>query len=209
MKPPIKNYISELYPEGSVTQWFGKNPDLYAFLGLNGHNGIDIVAPYGTPIIAPCDMCIVEVKNKPDGYGRHIRGIGNGYELTFGHLSEVCVELNQEVLEGEEIGKMGNSGFVVSGETPFWKYNPYAGTHLHFGLRKFVSRIHNEPYNIQYSTELKGTIENHNNGYMGSVDPRHIIETDDTEEKKKLLLTAISLSNHLILLLKKIINLKK
>jgi len=208
MKSPIKNYIAKKYPEGQVTQWFGENQELYAFLGLDGHNGLDIVSPYGTPIIAPCDMCIREVKDDPGGYGRHIRGIGEGYEITFGHLSEINVILDQKVLEGDEIGKMGNSGFVVSGATPFWKYNPYKGTHLHFGLRKFVTRVHNEPFNMQYSTGLQGTIENYDNGYKGAIDPTPIIQLDESKKIKKML-TVISLLNHTILLLNKIINLKK
>jgi len=208
MKPPIKNYIPKLYPEGSVTQWFGENPELYAFLELDGHNGIDIIAPYGTPIIAPCDMCIKEVKDDPGGYGRHIRGIGNGYEITFGHLSKIEVKLDQNVLEGEEIGKMGNSGFVVSGATPFWKYNPYKGTHLHFGLRKFKQRIGDEQFNMQYSTGLQGTIENYNNGYKGAINPSLTIEEDNSEKIEKML-TIVSLLRHTILLLKKIIKLKK
>ena len=210
MKSPIKNYIPKLYPDGCITQWFGENPDLYAFLELDGHNGIDIVAPYGTPIKAPCDMEVVEIKYDTNGYGSHIKAIGNGYELVFGHLSKIYenIELGCEVKEGEYFCNMGNSGFVVSGNTPFWKYNPYAGTHLHFGVRKFTKRLFNEPYNIQYSTGLQGTIENYNNGFKGSIDVAPLIEDDiidETEKKKQMMLTVISLSNQLILLLKSLI----
>lgn len=213
MKPIIDNYVHAKYPLGSVTQWFGEHPELYHSIGLPFHNGIDIVAPYGTPIKAPCDMIIVEIKDDANGYGRHVRGIGNGYELVFGHLSLIYdkIKLGCEVKEGEYFCNMGNSGFVVSGETPYWKYNPYAGTHCHFGLRKFRERISDEPYNIQYSTGLQGTIENYDNGVKGSIDPAPLMETEITEEeqKRQFMLTIVGLANQAIGLLKAIINLKK
>ena len=214
MKPIIDNYIHAKYPLGSVTQWFGENPILYAHLEMDGHNGIDIIAPYGTPIKAPCDMQVVEIKDDANGYGRHIRGIGNGYELVFGHLSVIYdkIKLGCEVKEGEYFCNMGNSGFVVSGATPFWEYNPHAGTHCHFGGRKFRERIGNEPYNIQYGTGLQGTIENYNNGYKGSVDMAPLFVTavvTEEEQKRQLMLTIIGLANQVIGLLRTIINLKK
>jgi len=214
MKPIIDNYVHAKYPKGSVTQWFGENPDLYAFLELEGHNGIDIVAPYGTPIKAPCDMQIVELKYSPDGYGSHVRAIGGGYELVFGHLSKIYdnLILGCEIKEGEYFCNMGNTGFVVSGPTPFWKYNPHGGTHCHLGGRKFTPRIGNEPYNIQFATGLQGTIENYDNGFKGSVDIAPLFTTavvKEEEQKKQLMLTIIGLSNQVIDLLKSIINIKK
>lgn len=214
MKPIIDNYVHKSYPEGNITQWFGENPDLYAFLDLAGHNGIDIVAPYGTPIKAPCDMVVVEIKNTESGYGRHVRAIGSGYELVFGHLSSIydTVSMGCQIKEGTFFCNMGNSGFVISGATPFWKYNPWKGTHCHFGLRKFRERIGNESYNMQYGTGLQGTIENYDNNFKGAVDPKELFEIESSteiEHKKQLMLTVISLANQVVSLLTRIINLKK
>ena len=95
MKPPIKNYINKSYPQGSVTQWFGENEELYTNHSkgwgkqIFGHNGIDIVAPHGTPILAMTKQTIVSVKYTADGYGRHIRAVDDKYEYTYGHLSEI------------------------------------------------------------------------------------------------------------------------
>lgn len=204
MKAPIKNYIQKLYPGGSVTQWFGENPDLYAFLGLAGHNGIDIVAPYGTPILAPCDMIIADVKYTAGGYGRHIRAIGGGYEMTFGHLSKLGDNaiIGHTIKEGDVFCFMGNSGFVVSGETPFWKHNPYSGTHLHFGIRPLGGR---KNY-VDYPTG-RVYIKNYPGDYKGAVDPAPLITWEDIY-KMKLKLTIKSLLNQIILLLRKIIRLK-
>lgn len=203
MRYPIKNCINKYYPEGSFTQYFGENPDLYKYLDLAGHNGIDIIAPYGEPILAPCDLVIGEIKNTPEGYGRHIRAIGSGYEWTFGHLSEISCELGQFVKEGDVIGKMGNSGFVVSGSTPYWKYNPYAGTHLHLTIRKLGKN--GDPYVIYNNTTYP--IANYENGYKGAIDPMLEVFNglDNTGEYEQKQLTIISLANQVIGLLQKII----
>jgi len=204
MKEPIKDYVQEEYPEGNVSQWFGENPKLYAFLGLKGHNGIDIVAPYGTPILATSTQTIVEVKDNPSGYGKHIRAIDDTYEYTYGHLSEISVEVGDEAKVGYEIGKMGNSGFVVSGATPFWEYNPYAGTHLHFGVREIGGTDNWSIYG-----DYKVYIDNYPGFYKGAIDPEPLFALGDVDKKKHLMLTIISLSNQVISLLKKIIKKKQ
>ena len=211
MKPPIKNYIQKYYPKGQITQWFGEHIELYKqILGLTkGHNGIDIVAPWGTPILATTTQTIVEVKDTPNGYGKHIKAIDDEYEYTYGHLSSISVELGNIVSQGTEIGKMGNTGFVISGATPFWKYNPYAGTHLHLGGRKFRKRVGNESYNIQYSNGIQGTILNYDNGSLGSIDLALLIEWDNTNNIRQKQLTIISLANQVIALLKGILRVGK
>lgn len=204
MKPPIKDYKQKLYPEGNITQWFSENPDLYASLGLAGHNGIDIVAPYGTPILATTTQKIVDVKYTQDGYGRHIRTVDDNYEYTYGHLSVISPNsiIGHTLEAGTEIGKMGNSGFVVSGETPFWKHNPYAGTHLHFGIRPLGGRTNY----VDYPTG-RVYIKGYPGKYKGSIDPAPFIEWEEIH-KVELQLTIKSLLNQIISLLRKIIKLK-
>jgi hypothetical protein len=52
---------------------------------------------------------------------------------------------------------MGNTGFVVSNDrgNGYWEANPYAGTHVHFGLRLWK----------------KGEVLNYDNGSLGAIDP--------------------------------------
>ena len=211
MKPPIKNYIQKDYPAGNITQWFGEHIELYRQItGLTkGHPGIDIVDPYGTPILATTTQTIVAVKNDPNGYGRHIKAVDDKYEYTYAHLSRIDVELGNIVSQGTQIGKMGNSGFVISGATPYWKYNPFAGTHLHFGVREFTLRQGTQPYNVSYPDGTKGTIHNYDNGSLGFINPAPLIEWNTEEEIKKVQLTIISLANQVISLLQKILFLKK
>lgn len=207
MKPPIKGYKNAQYPAGSVTQFFGEHPELYRdFMKLEGHNGIDIVAPWGTPIYAVEDGLVVDVKDSPDGYGKHIRilspvgadGIGN--EWTYGHASQNLVKIGDQVLEGQEIQKMGNTGFVVSGSTPYWSYNPYAGTHLHLGRRLYKLSPSGWKYN-----QLAPSIDilNYFNGFAGAVDFKDLLDFgEDPEIVKGMQLTIISLLNQIIAILK-------
>ena len=46
-------------------------------------------------------------------------------------MYQALVVEGQTVKKGDQIGEMGNTGFVVPAPS---KYNPIAGTHLHFGV---------------------------------------------------------------------------
>jgi len=155
---PFKDFVNADYPKGSVTQWFGQNPALYAPICqtwnnvtncmTGGHNGIDMV---------------YETKEDPTGYGKHVRILtqninGKFTEWIYGHLSVISVKKGQCVKKGDVIGNMGNTGFVVSSQNAngFWKYNPYAGTHLHLGCRYYEH----------------GICLNYDNGTLGGVDYR-------------------------------------
>lgn len=180
----IKNYKQDTYPKGDITQWFGENKELYMrAIGTIGHNGIDIVAPWGTPLYAVEDGLVVDVKDTPDGYGKHIRFLSDKYEWTYGHLSKIFVNTGQEIKAGDLIGNMGNTGFVVSGATPYWKYNPFAGTHLHLGVREYKKSRRGWQYNSQ-SPRIK--ILNYNNGYFGAIDPAPLLSQEFVGSQKIL-----------------------
>jgi murein DD-endopeptidase MepM/ murein hydrolase activator NlpD len=172
MKPPVKNLKWAKYPLGDVTQWHGENPKLYQEIGLASHNGIDIVRPHGEHMFAVEDAWVVEVKDSADGYGKHVRLISKDFkrEWTYGHCADIWVKLNQEVKEGQFIARMGNTGFVVSGNTPYWGNNPYAGTHLHFGLR--LIELDKRGWTYPGCTVVpKFKTLNYDNGNKGAIDP--------------------------------------
>lgn len=201
MTPPIKNYVQKRYPSGNITQGFGENYELYSRFGMNGHNGIDIVAPWGTDLLAVEDGIVVEVNNDPKGYGKHVRFISGINEWTYGHCSEIHVQIGDEVKAGDVIAQMGNTGFVVSGATPFWKYNPYAGTHLHLGLRK----VKLSPKGWSYKgSDVKFHVVDYENGYKGSIDPSPLFLTEE-EKTRVQLLTLLSLAKQARALLLKLI----
>lgn len=216
MTPPVKNLRWAKYPKGDVTQWFGESAELYQKNVcidaapchssmvcppgkgcLIAHNGIDIVRPYGEPIYAIEGGIVTDIKDNPDGYGRMVRILtdekeGKRIEWTYGHASENLVKLGDKITEGQMIQRMGNSGFVVSGATPFWEYNPFAGTHLHLGKRIYKN----------------GVCLEYNNGYFGSIDfyddfKSYVPYNED--EIRTLQLTVISLANEVIRLLQKLL----
>lgn len=216
MKAPIKGFNSAPYPQGHVTQYFGENPELYSRAVchkdgdkdycLAGHNGIDIVSPWGTPIYAVEDGLAVKVKDSAEGYGKHVRVINftEGHEWSYAHLARIDVKENQQIKAGEQIGTMGNTGFVISGSTPYWKANPYAGTHLHLTLRE-VQDIDKYP-KTTYPTGVSAHIPNWRNGFFGAVDWLPLWSQSE-DATRPLQLTVISLANTAISLLQKIIKL--
>lgn len=209
---PVKNYKQLIYPAGDVTQWFGENPKLYAFMGLLGHNGIDIVRPHGEAMFAIEDGTVVEVNDHPEGFGRHVRFVSNtpdekGYyhEWTYGHCATIYVSIGDTITAGQHIADMGNTGFVVSGNTPFWKNNPHKGTHLHLGLR-LVKRPKRGGWSYKGSN-IKLDVVGYDNGYKGAIDPEpYLFSAKDITPKadiRQLQMRVIDLATRLINLLKK------
>lgn len=167
---PIKNFNPLPYPEGDVTQFFGENPALYRnCCGLNGHNGWDIVRVHGEPILCVEAGKVVEV-NETSGNGKHVRVLTGENEWIYGHLSRIDVNLGWHLSAGEQLGLMGNTGFVVTGATPYWKHNPYAGTHLHLTRYPLKHWDGAGSYNRSFPSGDRVVILNPDNGYRGAAD---------------------------------------
>ncbi|MBV9670775.1 MAG: M23 family metallopeptidase [Acidobacteriales bacterium] len=118
-----------LWPvEGVLTSSFGQRIDPFGGEGAF-HKGVDISAPYGTPIVAPADG-YVEKAGEMNGYGRCvILAHEHGTSTLYGHLSAFAVTEGQEVRRGETIGYIGMSGRST-------------GAHVHYEVR-----IHGTPVN--------------------------------------------------------------
>jgi murein DD-endopeptidase MepM/ murein hydrolase activator NlpD len=164
-----------------MTQGFGENVELYKMFGMTGgHNGEDYVAPHGTILFALEDGIIIQEREEKDGWGRHIRLLsdheedGKRREWIYAHNSKHLVKVGDHVKRGQPIARMGNSGFVVSGKTPFWKNNPYRGTHLHLGLR--MVKIDQNGWSYPGS-DVYINVLNYNNGHKGAVPFRSLIES--------------------------------
>jgi len=114
--------------EGRVTSSFGERED-----PLNGegafHPGIDISAPYGTPVRATGDGEVSEA-SMGAGYGKEVV-LDHGHDLltVYGHLSGIAVLPGQHVTRGQVIGYVGQTGRAT-------------GPHLHYEVR-----IHHVPVN--------------------------------------------------------------
>jgi murein DD-endopeptidase MepM/ murein hydrolase activator NlpD len=128
------------------------------------------------------DGTICGVKTDLSGYGMHIRLLSKPdnksvmRDWAYGHMSYIHVKDGDKVVAGQYIGNMGNTGFVVSNATGngFWKANPYAGTHLHLGVRDVV----HDKEGFKYSGYLRAIrCLNYNNGYKGRYDPLPLFST--------------------------------
>ncbi|WP_233218577.1 peptidoglycan DD-metalloendopeptidase family protein [Deinococcus arcticus] len=84
------------------------------------HGGIDLAAPYGTPIYAAADGTVSE-----SGYGDYGLNVytrsGNSL-LIYGHMSRTAVAAGQQVRQGDLLGYIGCTGICT-------------GPHLHFEVR--------------------------------------------------------------------------
>ena len=118
-----------LWPvEGRVGSSFGEREDPFSGEG-SFHAGIDIDAPYGTPVRATADGTVIQV-GWVNGYGREITlDHGHGLHTAYGHLASVAVIPGQRVSLGQVIGYVGDSGRST-------------GPHLHYEVR-----VHNVPVN--------------------------------------------------------------
>ena len=154
---PFHRFLNLQHPQGSILQGFGLNHDFYKNICplegscLEAHNGIDMAVAWGSDLYAVEDGFILETKDTAGGYGMYVRLLAGENEWTYGHMSSVKVRRGQIVKKGEVLGSAGNTGLVFPKPTPF---NPFAGTHLHLGLRILKN----------------GAVQNYNNGYFGSVD---------------------------------------
>lgn len=93
--------------------------------GLHGHNGIDIGAAPGTPVMASADGQVIAAKvgGYNGGYGNMIIiSHQGGIQTVYAHLLMVNVSAGQVVTQGQVIGEVGNTGRST-------------GPHLHFEVR--------------------------------------------------------------------------
>lgn len=170
---PIAGFRPLAYPQGDITQFFGENPALYkSCCGLKGHNGWDIVRAHGTPIFCVQSGKVVDVKEEITGNGKHLRILCESGEWIYGHLSRIDVTLSQQVIVGQQIGLMGNTGFVISDHTAggYWEYNPYAGTHLHLTFYAGKIWTNESQWNKSYPSGDKMILSDPNNGYNGATE---------------------------------------
>jgi len=87
------------------------------------HRGMDIVAPVGTPVLAPADG-VIAAAGRQAGYGKMVQlSHGYGYSTRYGHLSEILVKPGQRVRRGEVLGRVGSTGRST-------------GPHLHYEVFK-------------------------------------------------------------------------
>lgn len=75
------------------------------------HEGLDLMASYGAPVLSTADGTVVSVEKRERGFGnRVVIAHSDDILTTYSHLSEVGVREGQTVRRGSVIGKVGTSG---------------------------------------------------------------------------------------------------
>lgn len=134
----FKPTITQRYGDTSNAQWYKDHG-----INMTTHNGLDIVIgdnyqTYGTKLVCPVPNAELSQTWFTDAMSTAGNGIQIGWEegvdrynLIFWHCSEIVVKNTYK--EQDIVGYIGNSGLVSPPVTP---QSPFAGSHLHLGLRK-------------------------------------------------------------------------
>ena len=130
-----KPTINKIIVRGSGSQSYGKKgtwgwPTNTPYIITSGfgyrwgsfHDAVDIAGTgYGSPIYAANDGTVVTASYTNINGNYIIINHNNGYYTYYGHLSKRLVSAGQNVSIGQQIGKMGQTGWAT-------------GTHLHFSI---------------------------------------------------------------------------
>ena len=125
--------ISLINPvSGIITSRYGSNDSVRD----HSHSGLDIAAPYGTPIKAAASGTVTYSGNAGDGFGNYvIISHGNGVTTVYAHCSQLLVSAGQTVSQGDIIAKVGSTGNST-------------GNQLHLEVRK--NGVNYNPQNYVY-----------------------------------------------------------
>jgi murein DD-endopeptidase MepM/ murein hydrolase activator NlpD len=106
--------------EAAIASFWGADRDG----GARRHQGIDIMAPRGTPAIAAATGYITGAgQNQLGGRIVWLADIEHGQQLYYAHLDRQLVHPGQRVRAGDTLGLVGNTGNARNTEP-----------HLHFGV---------------------------------------------------------------------------
>ena len=101
--------------------------------GRSRHEGIDLSAPAGTPVIATADG-VVGFAGRSGDFGRLvIIDHGAGWQTRYAHLKRIKVKKGKKVSRGDVIGTVGKSGNAT-------------GNHLHYEVRHDGRAVDPRPY---------------------------------------------------------------
>ncbi|MEN2786404.1 M23 family metallopeptidase [Sphingomonas qilianensis] len=127
---------------GRVTSGFGlRMHPLLRYARM--HKGLDIGAPWGTPIYAAI-AGVVRMAGRNAGYGNFVKlDHGGGVASGYGHMSRILVRSGQHVARGQQIGTVGSTGMST-------------GPHLHWEVWKNGVAVNPKSISLASITVLSG-----------------------------------------------------
>jgi murein DD-endopeptidase MepM/ murein hydrolase activator NlpD len=122
--------VPSIWPvEGSLESGFGGRRNPFGGSSYENHEGQDIEAGMGTPVVAAASGTVI-IAGCQNGYGNVVYiDHGNGLSTRYGHLSQIDAIIGQRIARGEVLGRVGSTGRST-------------GPHLHYEVR-----INNQPVN--------------------------------------------------------------
>jgi murein DD-endopeptidase MepM/ murein hydrolase activator NlpD len=115
---PVRSYVGEL--EFPVEE--ARHSSRFGWRWSKFHEGLDLAAPEGTPVLAAHDGTVVLETDAWGGYGKVIVIKGDKLMTVYGHNSVNSVKKGARVKRGQQIAKVGQTGDA-------------SGPHLHFETR--------------------------------------------------------------------------
>tara|TARA_B100000686_G_scaffold351885_1_gene452030 strand:+ start:539 stop:1024 length:486 start_codon:yes stop_codon:yes gene_type:complete len=121
-KPSLPRTNTQKPQAGMIWPLNGRITSMYGWRRGRHHDGIDIAAPMGKPIVAAANGTVI-FSGWRSGYGRMVVVQHNRWLKTvYGHTSRNYVRRGQNIKQGDVIALVGNTGRST-------------GPHLHFEVR--------------------------------------------------------------------------
>ena len=143
-KEVLSGTPSILPVKGWISSPFGyRNEPFYSDHDPKFHQGLDIAADIGSPVLATAAGRVIFTGYDDTGYGKLIV-IDHGWQVTtvYAHLSEIQAEDGQWVSKGDAIGLVGNTGKST-------------GPHVHYEIRWAGVPVDPVNFNLSEEADLK------------------------------------------------------
>lgn len=138
-----------------ISDFFGIRRDPFT-KEIRVHHGIDFAGPKGSPIYATGNGKVVSAEFSFFGYGNVVViDHGFGYKSRYAHLQKIEVKPGDEVIRGQVIGRLGNSGRST-------------GPHLHYEVQlrnkavdpmNYFSDISPEVYDMMVKSKAQSAMD--------------------------------------------------
>ncbi|MBO7254405.1 MAG: M23 family metallopeptidase [Clostridia bacterium] len=115
-----------------ISSYFGNRNDPFS-TSREHHNGVDIVVPKGTPILASAGGVVTRSEYASVFGNVVVISHGNGLQTLYCHCSQRKVSVGDKVKQGEVIALVGSTGRST-------------GPHLHFSFILNGSYVNPEKY---------------------------------------------------------------
>jgi len=125
LEAPAPEPVAHRFPVAGAFTWPSAQGRFGAGRGDHRHQGVDLFAAEGTPVVAPRRGVVTTVANQPGGAGRYVvvRVAAERRDYAFMHLQagSTRVTAGQRVRTGGRLGSVGQTGRA-------------SGPHLHFEI---------------------------------------------------------------------------